>query len=588
LGILTDKSIAKEFMKVRLAKTAGFCMGVRRALELALDAGHHFPDPVYTYGPLIHNPQVLKMLETKGIHVLKQIPEEEKGTVVIRAHGIPPEDQVRLKNSGLEVVDATCPRVIKVQVIIKKHAQQGYATIIIGDRDHPEVVGLLGYAQGRGIVLTAPDQVEDLPPMEKVIVVAQTTQDETLFQETVEKIKGRFPHSLIFNTICNATHRRQEEILNLAQQVDGLVIVGGYNSGNTRRLVTITQSVGTPCFHVETEDELDLKEISRFKTVGVTAGASTPNWMIRKVVQELEEIRGAGEFAWHPHLFRFFRFLLKSNLMVALGAGFLCLAAARLGQISWRWIYFAITFLQIYAMHILNHLLDRSAAEYNDPNRSAFYKKYRKVFFVSGSGAAFISLALAFSLGWTPFLTLTAMSTLGILYSIQIVPTVWQRFMKMEKIKDIPASKTLSVALGWGGVTTLIPAMAEHQPISLSLILSFLIVCLFVYIRSGLFDVLDIQGDMIVGKETLPIIIGEEKTIRLLKGLSLGTMGTLVMGSLLGVLPLWALWMLISFLYQYGFLILYARNQSYPGSAYFEALLEGGFILAGLTALLIP
>ncbi len=179
-------------------------------------------------------------------------------------------------------------------------------------------------------------------------------------------------------------------------------------------------------------------------------------------------------------------------------------------------------------MHILNHLLDRGAAEYNDPDRSQFYQKYRSAFFISGTGAAIFSLALALTLGWAPFFFLAAMSVLGILYSFQIVPAVWQRFTKMKKIKDIPASKTLSVALGWGGVTTLIPAMAEHQPLSLSLVIIFFVICSFVYIRSGLFDVLDIQGDMIVGKETLPIIIGEEKTIRFLKRLSLGTMVGLV------------------------------------------------------------
>lgn len=563
-------------------------MGVRRALELALEAGYQFPDPIYTYGPLIHNPQVLQMLETKGIHILDQLQDHQKGTVVIRAHGIPPQDQAKLKESGFTVIDATCPRVIKVQAIIKKHALQGYTPIIIGDRDHPEVIGLLGYSQGKGIVLPHPDQVEELPEMDQVLVVAQTTQDEALFQETVEKIKKRFPQSLIFNTICNATHKRQEEILHLAQQVDGLVIVGGYNSGNTRRLVNITQSVGTPCFQVETEDQLDKKEISRFKTIGVTAGASTPNWMIRKVVQELEGIEGPGAYAWGTHLFRLIRFLLKSNLVVALGAGCLSLAAARLRQAPLNWIYFAITFLQIYAMHILNHLLDRQAAEYNDPDRSQFYQKYRVAFFFSGSGAALLSMALALSLGWTPFLFLAVMSVLGILYSIQIVPAVWQRFMKMKKIKDLPASKTLSVALGWGGVTTLLPAMAEHQPLNLSLIISFLILCIFVYIRSGLFDVLDIQGDMIVGKETLPIIIGEEKTIRLLKGLSLATMAGLVISTLLEILPGWSLWLLISFVYQFGFLILYEKKRALPGSVYFEGLVETGFFLAGFTALILP
>ena len=563
-------------------------MGVRRAMELALEASYHYPDPVYTYGPLIHNPQVLSMLEKKGIHILDPLENLQTGTVVIRAHGIPPQDHERLKKSGCTIIDATCPRVIKVQAIIRKYAQEGYTSIIVGDRDHPEVIGLMGYSQGLGKVLTHPDQVKDLPDLNQVIVVAQTTQDESLFQMVVEKLRGRFPNSLVFNTICNATHERQEEVHNLARQVDGLVIVGGYNSGNTRRLAAIAESEGTPCFHVETEDQLDKKEIGRFKTVGVTAGASTPNWMIRKVVQELEMTKGQGEYVWGAFLFRWMRFLLKSNLMVALGAGCLSLATARLRQTPFNWIYFAITFFHIYAMHILNHLLDRGASEYNDPDRSQFYQQYRTAFFVSGTGAALFSLILALTLGWTPFFFLAAMSTMGILYSFQIVPAVWQRFTRMKKIKDIPASKTLSVALGWGGVTTLIPAMAEHQPVNLALVIIFFIICSFVYIRSGLFDVLDIQGDLIVGKETLPIIIGEEKTIRFLKWLSLATMFGLSAGTLGGVLPHWSFWFLISFLYQFVFLFIYEKNRALPGSVFFEAMVEAGFILAGLAAWLVP
>ncbi|MGC1401638.1 MAG: UbiA family prenyltransferase, partial [Thermodesulfobacteriota bacterium] len=223
-----------------------------------------------------------------------------------------------------------------------------------------------------------------------------------------------------------------------------------------------------------------------------------------------------------------------------------------------------------------------------DPDRSQFYQQYRIPFFISGTGAAIFSLVLALTLGWVPFLFLAGMSVLGILYSIRIVPAVWQRFTKMKKIKDIPASKTLSVALGWGGVTTLIPAMAEHQPVGLSLILGFFIICSFVYIRSGLFDVLDIQGDMIVGKETLPIIIGEEKAIRFLKGLSLGTMTALLISTLFGLFPLWGLWLLISLVYQFTILNIYEKKWTLPGSVYFETMIESGFILAGLTALLIP
>jgi 4-hydroxy-3-methylbut-2-enyl diphosphate reductase len=274
--------------------------------------------------------------------------------------------------------------------------------------------------------------------------------------------------------------------------------------------------------------------------------------------------------------------------MIALGAGCLSLTASRLRQAPLNWIYFAITFLHIYAMHILNHLLDRGAAEYNDPDRSEFYQRHRSAFFFSGIAAVLVSLALALHLGLAPFLFLIALSALGILYSFQIVPAVWQRFTRMKKIKDLPASKTLSVALGWGAVTTLIPAMAEQQPVNLSLIMIFFVICSFVYISSGLFDILDIQGDMIVGKETLPIIIGEEKTIRVLKIISLATMAGLSAGVLGGLLPLWSLWLLISLLYQFGFLIIYERNRALPGNVFFETMVDAGFILAGLTALLVP
>ncbi len=302
----------------------------------------------------------------------------------------------------------------------------------------------------------------------------------------------------------------------------------------------------------------------------------------------METIPGPGTNPLTTAFFKILRFLLKTNLLIALGAGFLGLAANRLRQAPQNWIYFTVTFLHIYAMHILNHLLDWGAAEYNDPDRSQFYQRHKKTFYFTGGLAVVLSLVLTVSLGWLPTLLLAMMSTLGLLYSFQIVPAVWQRFTKMKKIKDIPASKTLSVALGWGAVTTLLPAMAESQPPSLSLVVVFLIISSFVYIRSGLFDVLDIQGDLIVGKETLPILIGEEKTIRFLKGLSIATMTGLGLGVFFGLLPKWGLWLLGSFLYQFFFLILYQKNPTLPGSVLFETLVEAGFFLAGVTALILP
>jgi (E)-4-hydroxy-3-methyl-but-2-enyl pyrophosphate reductase len=308
-------------LKVILARTAGFCMGVKRAMELVLRAINQNPGRIYTYGPLIHNPQVLELLEERGIGILKQGRPDPNCLVVIRAHGIPPRDREQLKAMGCKIIDATCPRVAKVQAIIRKWAKQGYSTIIVGDQDHPEVLGLMGYTEGRGHVVVTPGDVARLPELDRVIVVAQTTQSEHVFTERVAEVKARFAEVQVYNTICDATASRQAEIQQLAEEVEAVVVVGGRSSGNTQRMVEISRSTGLPTYHVETEQELDLKELRRFKTVGVTAGASTPHWLISNVVSMLKHDwayrHGSLAQLWQ----RFWRFLVKANLYVALGAG---------------------------------------------------------------------------------------------------------------------------------------------------------------------------------------------------------------------------------------------------------------------------
>lgn len=214
-------------MKITIAKTAGFCMGVRRAVDMVLDAANTSDTPIYTYGPLIHNPQVLEMLETKGIFRLDTIPEKGTGLVLIRAHGVPPEDETALKKAGFSVINATCPRVVRVQMIIRKFAQKGYATIIIGEENHPEVKGLLGYAQGNGHTVTAMDQFTALPVFENAVVVAQTTQNTALYGEIKAFCAAHRPHYKVFDTICGSTERRQQEVRHLAATHDAVIVVGG-------------------------------------------------------------------------------------------------------------------------------------------------------------------------------------------------------------------------------------------------------------------------------------------------------------------------------------------------------------------------
>jgi 4-hydroxy-3-methylbut-2-enyl diphosphate reductase len=320
--------------RVKLAKTAGFCMGVRRAMDMALEAILKKNGSLYTYGPLIHNPQVLQILKDKGLKTLEakdiattlsQSPNEKLVTVIIRAHGLPPEEYQKIKNVGVNILNATCPHVGKVQGIIKRYAAKGYNIIILGEKDHAEVIGLLGFAQGRGYIINSLAEVDKLPAMEKVCLVAQTTQDEKKFAELAAAVRHKFPGAEIFNTICESTRRRQREVMDLAHKVQAMVVVGGKGSGNTRRLAKIAEETGIPTFHVETEEELDLKKLSQFSEIGVTAGASTPNWLILKVVERLKSLSEPRRIS--SFIEKLARFFTISYLLLACGAGFLTLAS---------------------------------------------------------------------------------------------------------------------------------------------------------------------------------------------------------------------------------------------------------------------
>ena len=233
-------------MRVKLAKTAGYCWGVERALDIALDTANEASGPVFTHGPLIHNPQTIELLKEKNIWTSDPKGSTENGgLLVIRAHGISPQVRERLRASGAAIRDATCPLVAKVHGIIRKHSRQGTTTIIIGEEGHPEVEGHIGYAEAGSHLVTSLEDVERLPDIPgEVVVVAQTTINMGEWGQVVDALKARYPQSKMFNTICDATEVRQEEMRKLAPEVDLMVVVGGRNSGNTNRLVQVAREEG--------------------------------------------------------------------------------------------------------------------------------------------------------------------------------------------------------------------------------------------------------------------------------------------------------------------------------------------------------
>lgn len=560
-------------------------MGVRRAMEMVLAEANKNKDPITTYGPLIHNKQVLELLESKRVKSVDNIDEIINGTVLIRAHGIPPDQRKQLKAGNLKIIDATCPRVARVQSIIRYHTHKGYTPVIVGDKDHAEVIGLKGYGNGQARVISSSAEVADLPDVDKLVVVAQTTQNELDFQEIILAIQERFPDALIFNTICDATRNRQDEVRSLAEDVDGVVVVGGYHSGNTQRLAQVARSSGCPTFHVETEKELDKEALSSMEVIGVTAGASTPNWLIKDVVGEIESIRSRRETFLDRWLRKMFKFLLFSNFLVALGAASFAYAVAILTGIKHDLIYPLLAFFYIYAMHVLNRFLDKGVSTYNDPERAHFYRKHRIYLIVTGVAAILGSLVIGVYQGLTVFLAITGISILGIIYSFNIVPMPIQHIWRYAKIKDIPASKTLAEALAWAAVISVIPLFEMEIIAWPATIIAFYIVLSMAYVRSAFFEILQVQGDLIVGVESLPIVLGERKTLLLLKGVIISVAIFLIIPPLFGMTNSFSYLLLVPLLSLSYCLFKYEKGLVSPGPRV-ELFLEGPLLMAGLFALI--
>lgn len=287
-------------MKVIRAKSAGFCWGVERAIQVAREEACGGERRVYTDGPLIHNKQMMDALSREDIREVgdyqsKQdlsLPQEEEkdSVVVVRAHGISPQRRKYLKELDLPFRDGTCPDVGIIAGKVKLHAQKGYDIVIFGDREHPEVIGLLGYANGRGHVVANEADLESLPSFEGgVAMVSQSTMFTHEFQNLSGILAERYPGILVFDTICGATKERQSDLVSLVELgAEAIVVIGGRHSANTKKLAKLAAANDRPTFHVETVDDLDAESFSSFSLVGVTAGASTPEFIIRSVCERLE------------------------------------------------------------------------------------------------------------------------------------------------------------------------------------------------------------------------------------------------------------------------------------------------------------
>lgn len=277
-------------VQIVVAKHAGACYGVERALKLARACAQESADAVHTLGPLIHNPIVVRDLEQSGVQLAETLDDAESGTLIIRTHGVVPQVIEEASSRGLTVLDATCPYVKKVHEAAAKLVSEGYQLLVIGEAGHPEVEGILGHAGAPAYVVSNASELEDLELSRKVGVVVQTTQTAARLSEVVAAIASRVKELCVVNTICKATGERQRAAAELAEASECMIVVGGKNSGNTRRLAEICSSLCTRTHHIESEDELEAAWFEGVSSVGITAGASTPQEHIERVKARIESL----------------------------------------------------------------------------------------------------------------------------------------------------------------------------------------------------------------------------------------------------------------------------------------------------------
>ena len=571
-------------MEIKLAKTAGFCMGVRRAVDIVLEIAQHETNRrIYTYGPLIHNPQTIELLKARGIKPIENIDEikdRQNAILIIRAHGIAPAERIKIKESGIKIVDATCPKVGYVQSIIKKHTVLDYTVVIVGDKEHPEVDGLLGYTGGRGIIISTPDEVDKLICTDKVCVVAQTTQNLDDYNSIVEKIKEKCPQAIVFNTICSSTEQRQAEIIAMAGEMDAMFIVGGKNSANTRRLADLAQKKQPSTFHIETPSEMEKIDFDPYNRVGVSAGASTPNWIIDRVMDKIMEgqsrkLKNLGK------LLNLWILAIKTDIYSAIGAGCLCLVCMLLQNMPVKFSFITIASLFVYSIHILNRLISRNPAVLIGSFREETYLRHEKIYFYTALISIAVALVLAFNISFIVFMSLFVISFAGVIYNMKILPKKW----KFQSLKDLPGSKNIFMSTAWGVAVAVLPALDKKYSFDAGLIVAFFFTFGIVFIRSAMSDILEIQSDKLIGKETIPVFFGKTLTINILKFISLILLAILILSYPLGWTSCLSFFLLACLLYIW-ICFLFCDKKPVLSGAVKEGLLETSYIVAGFCVLL--
>ena len=572
-------------MKVRIAESAGFCMGVRKAMDAVLEASQGNLK-TYTLGPLIHNPQAIRMLESRNIYVADRIDDSLAGeTVVIRAHGVTLEKRQKLSDIGANIVDGTCPKVLWSEKIIKKYHALDYTIVIVGDRGHAEIEALLSYAGDAGTVVETLEEARELPGMDDVCVVAQTTFNNESYCTISEEIcRHAVGDCHIAYTVCKSTERRQEDIRKLAEVTDATVVVGGRNSANTRRLAEISRSLGQPTFLVEDSSDLDLKELARFSEIGVTAGASTPNWVIKQIIDTITGYTPETPRSLQSLLMTLAFFAIEGNIVLCAAASALTFALCSLMDLPLTWFVILMPFFYLFPLHAFNKYLEINWKQIAGAEQAQRLRRFWSIYLTTALASFIVTLVITWIAGLFTFVLVAVSYLLGFLYSIRIIPAGWN--IRFKSLRDIPGSKDFFIAAAWMVAVVGLPVITFGTVPEATGIVAAAFVFVLVITRTSLLALSGIQSDKLVGHETIPVLLGKKKTIGLLRTMTILLALVITLVSIAGFTRRSFLVLVIPVIYMHTCIGLLGRKTRFF-TLYHQMILDADFFLTGFLALFV-
>lgn len=576
-------------MRIEIGVYAGFCDGVKNAVEKSFYHALKTKETIYVDGELIHNPQTLKLLAESAVVTYTDdmdISLLDNKKVIIRAHGIPPSRLLKLKAHAKEVLNLTCKYVAYAQAIVKKYSGLNYRVVIIGKAKHPEVIGLMGFAKDEGYVVIEEEDIDNLPNEEKnTLVISQTTMQKEVFDKLSKMVVAKYSKSdvVVKNTICEATSQRQDETKLLAERNDAVLVIGGKESSNTKRLYEIASKI-TDAFYVETKEDLRDIDFSQYDKVAITAGASTPDWVIEDIANTLRNIDRKGFDKFKNIVMQFF---IYNNLFFTIGSFLMSFLVSDILGLKFVYQIGLITACYYFVMSAMNHYTNDFLSVSNNIQYE-YFMKTKKVMLAAVSFSSMLMVFLAFSLG-RDILILTLFSfILGVAYNLGFKKEGGNgRYFAFSVLKKLASFKAIIIAFA---VTILLVGsyviFYNTSIYSLEVLFSSSFIFLIMFMRQVYFEIKTAQSDKISGTKSMLSFISYGALVLIFAFLPILFFTLTLIGILTGYIPLSK----AKYLFPLAYLCVLSavmRNKNILRSRYlFAFLIDSPLYAVGLAAIL--